>query len=113
MYVRVSRFEGGTATDIDTEVARLRGDVEASRRGELGSATPSELIQVASRLEMLVDREHGSVAVCVYCDTQEKLREANRILNSMSPATPGWGTRVSVDTYEVAFDEAVNPPKAL
>jgi hypothetical protein len=112
MYVRVARFEGGTATEIDAEGARIRGDLEASGRGEAGSEIPSELARVASRVEMLVDRERGSVAVCVYCDTQEKLREADRVLNSMSPTMPGWGRRVSVDTYEVAFDAVVSLPKA-
>lgn len=112
MYVRIARFEGGTASEIDAEGARIRGDLEAFRRGQPGSETPSALALVASRLELLVDREHGSVAVCVYCDTQEKLREADSILNSMSPSSPGWGKRVSVDTYEVAFDEAVSPSKA-
>jgi hypothetical protein len=113
MYVRVARFEGGTATEIDAEGARIRSDLEASRRGEASSEIPSELARVASRFEMLVDRKRGSVAVCVYCDTQEKLREADRILKSMSPAMPGWGRRVSVDTYEVAFDEVVSLPKAV
>ncbi len=112
MYVRVARFEGGTVADIDAEGAKMRRDIEASKRGQAGSEIPSELVGVASRVEMLIDRKHGSVAVCVYCDTQEKLREADRILNSMSPPMPGWGKRVSVDTYEVAFDEAVSLPKA-
>jgi hypothetical protein len=112
MYVRIARFEGGTAAEIDAEGARIRGDLEAAKRGEAGSKVPSELVLVASRVAMLIDSEHGRVALCIYCDTQEKLHEADRILNDMSPATPGWGRRVSVDTYEVSFDEVVSLPKA-
>ena len=112
MYVRIARFEGGSVPEIDAEGVRIRRDIEAFRRGEGGGEVPSELTGLIDRIEMLVDRERGSVAMCVYCDTQEKLREADRIMNEMSPTSEGWGKRVSVDTYELAFDQVLKVAKA-
>ena len=105
MFARIARFEGGTAADIDAETQDMRKDLEAFRRGERGSYAPG-LRDVVTRLEIFAERDSGKTAVIVYCDSEEKLREADRILNSMSPRTSDWGKRVSVDTYEVALDEA-------
>lgn len=70
------------------------------------------LAEVASRVEMLVDRRCGRVAVCVYCERADPVREADRILSEMSPADKGWGARVSADIYEVALDEPTGVPGA-
>ena len=112
MYVRIARFEGGTVSEIDAEGQRIRRDVDEFRRGQDGTEMPPELSLVVERIEMAVDREHGKVAVSVYCSTEEQLREADRILSEMSPTSPGWGKRVSVDTYQVEFDEVLSLPKA-
>jgi len=55
---------------------------------------------------MLFDRHNGNVAVCVYCETRDDAREADSILEGMTPANKGWGKRVSAEIYEVAMDEA-------
>ena len=106
MFVRIARFEGGTTAQIEEEGARIRRDLEAARRGESGPEVPSELALLASRLEMLVDRDRGAVAVLVYAETADQVREIDRIMDKMSPSTDGWGKRVSAELYEVYLDEA-------
>lgn len=112
MFVRIARFEGGTAAEIEAEGARIRHDLEAARRGDTGTETPSELTLLASRVEMLVDRERGATAVLVYCETEEQVREVDRIMNAMSPTSDGWGERVSAERYEVYFDEVTGRAQA-
>jgi len=106
MYVRIARFEGGTTAQIEEEGARIRRDLEAARRGESGPEVPSELALLASRLEMMVDRDRGAVAVLVYAETADQVMEIDRIMDEMSPSTDGWGKRVSAELYEVYLDEA-------
>jgi hypothetical protein len=112
MFVRIARFEGGTTAQIEEEGARIRGDLEAARRGEPGAEVPSELALLASRLEMLIDRDRGAVAMLVYAETRDQLREIDRIMDGMAPSSEGWGKRVSVELYEVHFDEAPGPAHA-
>ena len=106
MFVRIARFEGGTTAQIEEEGARIRRDLEATRRGESGPEVPSELALLASRLEMLIDRDGGAVAVLVYAETEDQIREIDRIMDGMSPSSEGWGRRASVELYEVFLDEA-------
>jgi len=106
MYVRIARFEGGSTAQIEEEGARIRRDLEAARRGESGPEVPSELALLASRLEMMVDRDRGAVAVLVYAETADQVMEIDRIMDEMSPSTDGWGKRVSAELYEVYLDEA-------
>jgi hypothetical protein len=112
MFVRIARFEGGTTAQIEEEGARIRRDLDAARRGESGPEVPSELALLASRLEMVVDRERGAVAVLVYAETADQVREIDRIMDGMSPSSEGWGKRVSADLYEVYLDEAPGLAKA-
>ena len=106
MYVRIARFEGGSTAQIEEEGARIRRDLEAARRGESGPEVPSELALLASRLEMMVDRDRGAVAVLVYAETADQVMEIDRIMDEMSPSTDGWGKRVSAELYEVYLDVA-------
>jgi hypothetical protein len=106
MYVRIARFEGGDMDEIEAEGALMRDGIAALKRGESTRELPPRLAAVTSRVEMLFDRRNGTVAVCVYCETREQVLEADRILDGMTPANKGWGTRVSVDIYEVAMDES-------
>ena len=112
MYVRIARFEGGNATQIEEEGGRIRRGLDAARRGESGSDVPSELALLASRLEMVVDRARGTTAVLVYAETEDQVREIDRIMNAMSPSSDGWGKRVSSEVYEVFVDEAPGIAKA-
>ena len=54
---------------------------------------------------MLVDRENAAATMIVFCETEDKLHEADRILDSMSPES-GEGRRVSRDLFEVAVDDS-------
>jgi hypothetical protein len=105
MFVRISRFEGGDPDEMQAEGALLRDGIAALRRGEATREIPARLAEVTDRVEMLVDRRNGAIAVCVYCATEDLVREADRILSEMSPASKAWGTRVSAEIYEVALDE--------
>lgn len=67
---------------------------------------PAELARLATRVEMLVDKERGAVAMLVYAEDERRVREIDRIMNEMSPSSSEWGKRVSVDLYEVFLDEA-------
>ena len=106
MFVRIARFEGGTTAQIEEEGARIRRDLEVARRGDESPEIPSELALLASRFEMLVDRERGAVAMLVYAETEEQARQIDRIMDGMSPSSDEWGKRVSVEVYEVYLDEA-------
>jgi hypothetical protein len=105
MYVRIARFEGGNAADIVAEAELIRRDIEAARRGETTEVMPRELIDAIASTQLVVDRQRGSVAILLYCDTEEKARQIDRIMDGMSPSTSGWGRRASADVYEVVVDE--------
>jgi hypothetical protein len=106
MYVRMARFEGGTADDIVAEADEVRRDIVAIGRGEKGQYFAKELTDRVGRMEILVDREQGSVTILVYCDSQDAAREVERIMDGMSPRHGGWGKRVSSDVFEVVLDES-------
>jgi hypothetical protein len=106
MYVRIARFEGGTTAQIEEEGARIRRDLGPTQGGQSTGEVPVELARLASRVEMLVDRDRGSVAMLVYAEDEQRIREIDRIMDGMSPSSGEWGGRVSVDVYEVFLDEA-------
>ena len=112
MYVRIARFEGGTADDIVAEAEDARRDIAAIGRGEKNQYFPKEFTDRVGRLEVLVDRRQGSVAILVYCENEADAREVDRIMDGMAPQREGWGKRVSSDIYEVVLDEAPGGPAA-
>ena len=112
MYVRIARFDGGVSGDIQAEIDLMRREFEAVKRGELSDYLPSGLVNATDRVEVLSDRDGGSVIVLVYCRTEEQAREADRILSSMSPRNDGWGQRTSAGVYEVAIDETTRSAQA-
>ena len=111
MYVRIARFEGGSAEGILKETDEMRADLEAVRRGEQGSMPP-ELTEIVSRIEVFIDPKRGSTAMALYCETEEQIRRADSILDAMSPSSDDMGRRVSADIYEVAIDEAAKLSRA-
>ena len=78
MYVRIARFEGGSTAQIEEEGARIRRDLEAARRGEEAPRYRRERAGLASRIEMLIDRERGATAMLVYAETAEQARALGR-----------------------------------
>jgi hypothetical protein len=105
MYARIARFEGGSSEIIERAADRLRQDLAASKAGIPTDASTAALSRVVDRVLMLVDREKGSSATIVFCETEEKLREADHILQGMSPPS-GEGLRTSLEMFEVALDES-------
>jgi len=105
MYVRIARFEGGTADDIVAEAEEIRRGVAAAGLGEMNQYFPQELSDRVGRMEMLVDRGQGSAVILLYCDSEADAREVDRIMDGMSPPRAGWGKRVSSDVYELVLDE--------
>jgi hypothetical protein len=106
MFVRIARFEGGTTAQIEQEAERIRRDLGSSRGAEAGSEIPDELARLTRRVELLIDRDRGSVAMLVYAQTEDQIRDIDRIMDDMSPTSSEWGRRVSVEMYEVYLDES-------
>ena len=105
MYARIAHFEGGSLEVMDREVDRLRRDIADVQQGVAADPAILALSRVVDRIVVLVDRANAATVTIVFCDTEEKLHEADRILQDMSPQT-GEGRRVARDLFEVALDEA-------
>ncbi len=104
MYARIARFEGGAAETFRSEADRLSRDLSATKAGS-GNPAMAELSRAVDRVLMLVDRENGTATTIVFCETEEKLREADRLLDAMSPQG-SVGRRTAVERYEVVADES-------
>ena len=105
MYARISRFEGGSADVVRAEFDRVRRDIEVMKTGTGTGAETDALSRLVDRLVMLADPDSGRSAVIAFCETEEQVREVDRIMQGMSPVTD-QGHRVSLDVYEVVLDEA-------
>ena len=91
MYVRVVRFSGASADQVEGVVSRIK---------EQGGPPPGAPIH---RLAMLFDADQGTAVVLQHFETAEDMAAAAAILGAMDASeTPG--TRVSVDTCEVMLD---------
>ena len=100
MWVRVARFEGGTAAGLDAEMAQSKQHLADARKGGL----PAGLEGVKRVLEG-INRTDGTGVALVFCETEEDLLKADQALNEMSPSSEAAGRRVSVGMYEVMTDE--------
>ena len=91
MYVRVVRFSGASADQVEGVVSRIK---------EQGGPPPGAPI---NRLAMLFDADQGTAVVLQQFETAEDMAAAAAVLGAMDASeTPG--TRVSVDTCEVMLD---------
>jgi hypothetical protein len=91
VYVRVVRFSGASADQVEGVVSRIK---------EQGGPPPGAPIQ---RLTVLFDAEQGTAVVLQQFETAEGLEAGAAVLSAMDASeTPG--TRVSVDTCEVMLD---------
>jgi hypothetical protein len=108
VYVRIARFEGRDPSAIDEQVASMKSQFDASRSGQVPAEAPEQvqtLMETVKRFMELVDRDTGTSLGITFCATEQDLERANAALDAMSPPE-GTGHRTSVETYEVALDEA-------
>jgi hypothetical protein len=91
MYARVVRFTGVTPERI----------AEISRRVDEEGGPPPGVDSTGFKL--LVDENQGTAIFIGFFDSEEKMREADKVLDAMdSSETPG--TRASVDQCEVKVE---------
>ena len=100
MWVRVARFEGGTAEGLETEMARSKQVLE-----ELGSGGLPPGLEGVTRVMEAINRPEGTGLAVIFCDTEEDMRKADEALNNMSPPAEASGRRVSAGVYEVMHDK--------
>jgi hypothetical protein len=93
MYARVAKWEGGSPEAIRESIAQIERDSQSG---------PPEGVP-STGFTFLADPDGGRVLAIGLFETEENLRQGNATLDQMSPPT-NMGTRVSVETYEVAAD---------
>lgn len=59
----------------------------------------------AKRVTVMADRDAGKVVVAVRFGSEEDLKTGSATLEAMSPPEVGSRRRVSVDAYEILFEE--------
>ena len=96
MWVRVARFEGGTAEGLDAEMAQTQQ--------HLADANLPAGLEGVKRVLEAINRTEGTGISMVFCETEEGLRKADQALNDMSPSSEAAGRRVSAEMYEVMTD---------
>jgi hypothetical protein len=103
MWLRVARFEGGTAEGLEAEMAQSQQHLdEFDARG-----LPAGLEGV-KRVVEAINRAEGTGVAMVFCETEEELRRADHALNEMSPSSEAAGRRVSVGMYEIITDHELS-----
>jgi len=91
MYARVVRFTGVTQETIDDVKARIE---------ESGGPPPGVR---ATGMKMLYDAEQGTSIFVAFFDSEQDMRDADRIFDEMDVGdTPGQ--RASVDRCEVVVE---------
>jgi hypothetical protein len=100
MYVRIARFEGGNASEVGEVVKQTRAELQEAREGRADSRGKG-----VRRVLVVFDRDGGKGAGLTFCESEEEMRQADEMLNEMSPPPGSSGRRVSVDIYEVMLDE--------
>ena len=100
MWVRVARFEGGTAEGLDAEMARSKQVLEEFRSGGLPPG-----LEGVTRVMEAINRAEGSGLAIIFCNPEQDMRKADEALNNMSPPAEASGRRVSVGVYEVMHDK--------
>jgi hypothetical protein len=93
MYARVAKWEGGSADAIRESIAQIERD---------SASGPPEGVP-SKGFTFLADPDAGKVIAIALFETEEDLRTGSATLEGMNPPT-SMGTRVSVESYEVAAD---------
>jgi hypothetical protein len=91
-YSRVVTFEAD-----DAAIEALLAEIKSS------DGPPEGL--PAKRLTVLADRAAGKLVVAVRFDSEDDLRKGSEIFEAMSPPAGGNIRRLSVDAYEVVFEQ--------
>ena len=91
MYARVVRFTDASPEQIDAVVSRV----------EESDGPPPGVDSVG--MQLMVDESQGTAIFIGFFDDEQKLRDANAILDGMD-ATETPGTRASVDVCEVKIE---------
>jgi hypothetical protein len=116
MYARLTRFEGADPAVLERELEGMRKQMQSGMsdesitemaeqtKGQFDSSQVKASLESIKRVLVLADREKGSSAMVVFCDTEEDIRRVDDMFNQMSPGDSG-GKRRSADIYEVAIDD--------
>jgi hypothetical protein len=91
-YARVVTFEADEAA-LDAMLEEIKS-----------SGGPPEGVP-ATRLTVLADRAGGKIVVAVRFGSEEDLHKGAEAFEAMSPPEGGTIKRVSVDAYEVVFEQ--------
>lgn len=94
MYARVARFTGGDPEAVQQALDSIR---QAAEQG------PPEGVN-GKAFKLMVDRDSGSVVAIGFFETEDDMRQGDRVLDEMSPPEGSMGSRSSVDLCEVAVD---------
>jgi hypothetical protein len=100
MWVRVARFEDGTAEGLDAEMAQSKQHLANAATAGM----PAGLEGVTRVLEA-INRTEGTGVALIFCESEEDIRKADQALNDMSPSSEAAGRRVSVGMYQVMTDQ--------
>jgi len=93
MYARVVKWEGGSADAIRESIAQIERD---------SASGPPEGVP-STGFTFLADPDGGKVIAIGLFATEEDLQKGHATLEQMDPPT-NMGTRVAVESYEVAAD---------
>jgi hypothetical protein len=105
MHVRVARFEGLDASQVDRDYEQFRRMVRGEERPEfIPEETLATLRDRVRRVMSLVDREAGVSLDLTFTDNAEDAQRVHEALDSLTPPE-GSGRRTSVQTFELALDE--------
>ena len=111
MYARVARFENAEFVKGEA-LERLRGQIRATReavaRGEVPEGMDEAGVKAIKRMVVLADGQSGTSVSIAFCDNEDDLRSADRMLNAMSPPDDSPSGRVGVDLLEVVIDETMS-----
>ncbi len=105
MHVRVARFEGIDADNVDRDIDEFRKMVRTEERPEwMPEETFATLRDGVRRVMTLVDRDAGVSIDLTFTDNAEDAERVHEALDSLSPPDSA-GRRASVGTYELVLDE--------
>ena len=65
-------------------------------------------VKAIKRMVVLADPQSGTSVSIAFCETEDDLRSADRMLNAMSPPGDSPSGRVGVDLLEVMIDETMS-----